>query len=108
MRSDRADKTTALGWFALLLLTLLSPIALVGQRTAPIKILDRCTGTIYATPFLTMGGFSTGNEQGLLGPAFHPAYANTGLFCVNSTASNRATGDLYIADVGLNWLWADA
>ncbi len=64
---------------------------IVEQHTGRIKILDRGTGTINATPFLTVGGLSTGNEQGLLGLAFHPDYANNGFFYVNFTASNRAT-----------------
>ena len=43
-------------------------------------------GTVLATPFLSLVGKVTlGNEQGLLGVAFHPDYATNGYFYVNYT-----------------------
>jgi hypothetical protein len=36
---------------------------------------------------LELSGLATGNEQGFLGLAFHPDYANNGLFYVNFTAT---------------------
>jgi glucose/arabinose dehydrogenase len=56
---------------------------IVEQHTGAIKILDLQAGVVNAQPFLTVGGLSTGDEQGLLGMAFHPNYANNGLFYVN-------------------------
>lgn len=49
-----------------------------------IKILDLNSGSL--TTFLTIPGVSTGDEQGVLGLAFHPNYASNGLFYVNVTA----------------------
>jgi len=44
-------------------------------------------GVVEPVPFLDISGKvdSTGNEQGLLGIAFHPQYASNGLFFVNYT-----------------------
>ena len=64
---------------------------LVEQHTGRIKILDLTTGMIAATPFLDIDGLMMGNEQGLLGLAFHPDYATNGLFFVNLTASGGGT-----------------
>ena len=58
---------------------------IVEQRsgsTGRIKILNLNTGTVNATPFLSISGLSTGSEQGLLGLAFHPNYQKNGLFYV--------------------------
>mgnify|MGYP003328768156 FL=1 len=48
------------------------------------------------TPFLNIGGrvLSEGNEQGLLGLAFHPNYEDNGYFYVNYTDNN---GDTVVA-----------
>lgn len=43
------------------------------------------------TPFLSIAVNSIGNEQGLLGLAFHPDYANNGFFFVNYTQPDRST-----------------
>jgi glucose/arabinose dehydrogenase len=53
-------------------------------------------GTLLSPPFLDIRPRvgSQGNEQGLLGLAFHPAYAQNGLFYVNYTDLN---GDSVIA-----------
>jgi glucose/arabinose dehydrogenase len=55
------------------------------QTTGQIKILNRTTGTINPSPYLTIAGVSTVSEQGLLGLAFHPDYASNGHFYVNYT-----------------------
>lgn len=65
------------------------------QRTGRVKILDLNTGTVAATPFLELGGLSTGNEQGLLGFAFDPDYATNGFVYVNVTTSADG-GDTHI------------
>lgn len=61
------------------------------EKTGGIKILNLNTGTVNPTPFLNIGGVSTGSEQGLLGLAFHPDYANNGLFYVNFTDTTGTT-----------------
>ncbi len=65
-------------------------IFIVEQRTGStgrVRIYDLTTNTLLATPFLSVTGVATGSEQGLLGLAFHPDYANNGHFFVNYTAS---------------------
>ena len=59
----------------------------VEQHTGMIRVLNLDDNTIEATPFLDLGGLATGNEQGLLGLAFHPDYANNGQFYVSLTPS---------------------
>jgi glucose/arabinose dehydrogenase len=74
-----------------------SPVAIVNagdsrlfvvQRGGLIRILNS-TGTINATPFLTLTSSTiiSGGERGLLGLAFHPNYATNGRFYVNYTRS---------------------
>jgi glucose/arabinose dehydrogenase len=46
----------------------------IAQRGGAIRILDLNTGTLQATPFLTMTGLSLSGEGGFLGMAFHPDY----------------------------------
>ena len=48
---------------------------IVEQHTGRIKILRLATGSVDPTPFLQITGLPTGNEQGLLGLAFHPQFA---------------------------------
>jgi glucose/arabinose dehydrogenase len=49
-------------------------------------------GTVLPTPFLDISGrISSGGERGLLGLAFHPAYAQNGRFFVNYTDPNGHT-----------------
>ena len=70
-------------------------IFIVEQRsgsTGRIRIFNLDSGTLNATAFLSLS-VSTSSEQGLLGLAFHPNYAQNGYFYVNYTASN---GDTYI------------
>jgi glucose/arabinose dehydrogenase len=59
------------------------------QKTGNIKILDLNTQTVAAQPFLTIPAnelLTNGFEQGLLGLAFHPNYAQNGKFYVSYTA----------------------
>lgn len=63
----------------------------VEQHTGNIRIFDRGTNSLLATPFLNVTGLSTGNEQGLLGLAFDPGYAANGRFFVNYTDSGGTT-----------------
>ena len=68
-------------------------IFIVEQRsgsTGRIRVFDRTTNSLLSTPFLSMT-VSTGSEQGLLGMAFHPDYANNGYFFVNYTNSSGTT-----------------
>lgn len=68
-----------------------------------IRIFDRSTNTLLPTPFLRIPVSQSG-EQGLLGLAFHPDYANNGRFYVNYTAPNtfvdeyRVSSDPNLAD----------
>jgi glucose/arabinose dehydrogenase len=83
----------------------------VEQHTGRILILDISTGAVKAQPFLDIPGsqLATGNEQGLLGLAFHPDYASNGRFYVYLTRSDgdvevrayqRSTSDPDMADPG--------
>jgi glucose/arabinose dehydrogenase len=51
---------------------------------AQIKILNLATGTINATPFLTINPVATGGEQGVLSLAFDPNYGTNRRFFVFS------------------------
>jgi glucose/arabinose dehydrogenase len=79
-------------------------IFVVEQHTGEIRIIDLTDGSINATPFLTVTGLSTGNEQGLLGLAFHPDYGVNGYFYAYFTdpSSNvvryQVSGDPDVAD----------
>ena len=56
-----------------------------------IRVFDRTTNTLLATPFLTVtvaGGTSVSDERGLLGLAFDPGYAKNGQFYVYHTGTN--------------------
>jgi glucose/arabinose dehydrogenase len=55
------------------------------QHTGRVRIIDTATRSVLPTPFLTVPTVSTGAEQGLLGLAFHPDYAQNGLFFTNRT-----------------------
>jgi len=59
-----------------------------------IKILKN--GTVLPKPFLTTAPLSTGNEQGLLGLAFPPDFATSGVFYINYTVGG-GTGDTRLA-----------
>lgn len=63
----------------------------VVEQGGKIKIIQP-DGTVNSTPFLNISGqVSNGSEQGLLGLAFHPDYANNGYFYVNYTNTNGNT-----------------
>lgn len=57
------------------------------QQQGIIRIYDVDTDTLLTTPFLDIQSLvdDGGNEQGLLGLAFHPNYDTNGLFFVNYT-----------------------
>jgi len=82
-------------------------VAEQGQAgTARIKIVELATGTVRATPFLTLTGVDAHDERGLLGLAFHPDYAVNGYFYVylsNAPTSNvirryQVSSDANVAD----------
>lgn len=64
------------------------------EKMGRIRIIQ--DGQLLETPFLDISDHvgSSGNEQGLLGLAFHPQYAQSGRFFVNYTDKN---GDTVIA-----------
>ncbi|HEX6884700.1 MAG TPA: PQQ-dependent sugar dehydrogenase [Planctomycetota bacterium] len=70
----------------------------VVEQRGRILILDLNTLTVDPVPFLDIDSrvIGTGNERGLLGLAFHPDYANNGLFYVNY--SRNADGDTIVAE----------
>ena len=57
-----------------------------------IRVYDLNSETLLATPFLVIRNVDTGNEQGLLGLAFDPDYANNGYFYVNYNPNNGSIG----------------
>lgn len=59
------------------------------STSGAVRIYDYTTGSL--TTFLTIPNVATGNEQGVLGMAFHPNYASNGLFYVNLTATGGQT-----------------
>jgi glucose/arabinose dehydrogenase len=64
----------------------------VVEQPGRIKVIDE--GVVLPVPFLDITGRvdSTGNEQGLLGLAFHPDYAENGHFYVNYTYDPPGSG----------------
>ena len=67
-------------------------IFILEQHAGRIRVMDLKTNTIAPTPFLQIGNLATGNEQGLLGMAFHPDYTSNGLFYVNITVTGGSFG----------------
>ncbi len=63
------------------------------QKNGEIRILNLATGTLNATPFLTLTGLAVGGEQGLLGMAFDPNYVANGKFYLNFTVPGGAFGN---------------
>ncbi|MBK5286821.1 MAG: PQQ-dependent sugar dehydrogenase, partial [Bacteroidia bacterium] len=61
----------------------------INERTGRIRIMDRTTGVVNPLPFLdiTSRVISGYNEQGLLGLAFDPDYANNGYFYIDYTGT---------------------
>lgn len=62
------------------------------EQAGKIKIIE-ASGTVKETPFLDISNIVNdgGNEQGLLGLAFHPNYEINGYFYINYTAANGST-----------------
>jgi len=58
-------------------------IGTIGQ----IRLLNLPSHTLNATPYLQVTPVATGNEEGLLGLAFHPSFATNGFFYVYYTNS---------------------
>jgi glucose/arabinose dehydrogenase len=63
------------------------------EKVGRIRIINRITGAVTVTPFLNITSRvgSSGNEQGLLGLAFHPDYATNGYFYVDYTNLSGST-----------------
>jgi glucose/arabinose dehydrogenase len=61
----------------------------VEQHVGRIRILEN--GKPLPAPFFTIKDLSKGNEQGLLGLAFHPKYATNGKLYVHYTAKDDST-----------------
>jgi len=63
------------------------------EKPGRIFIYNIKTGSLNASPFLNITGLVNdgGNEQGLLGLAFHPDYQNNGYFYVNYTDNSGDT-----------------
>lgn len=78
------------------------------EKVGRIRIIEN--GVVRSAPFLDISGpvRSTANEQGLLGLAFPPDYASSGLFYVYYT-SDAGSGDTVVAEysVGANRNVAD-
>ena len=68
------------------------------EQAGVVKILNTGTGILNAEPFLDLSTRidSAGNEQGLLGLAFHPGYADSGFFYVNYTRDPGPGQDLTV------------
>ena len=64
----------------------------VVEQAGRIRVISN--GALLTTPFLNITGRvdDTGNEQGLLGLAFHPNYASNGYFYVNYTYDPPGSG----------------
>src|SRR5258705_1185056 len=71
----------------------------VVEKVGRIRIIDRNTGVMNPVSFLNITSRvrSSGNEQGLLGLAFHPDYATNGYFYVFYTTYNGVNGDNVVA-----------
>lgn len=61
------------------------------EGTGRIRVLQLAGRRLVVDPFLEVDGISVGNEQGLLGLAFHPNFGANGLFYVNLTAADNST-----------------
>lgn len=62
------------------------------EKGGAIRILDLNSGTVLATPFVTVPDVFNSNERGLLGLAFHPNFANNGLFYTSYSKTGGAFG----------------
>jgi glucose/arabinose dehydrogenase len=61
----------------------------VVEQRGEIRVIEN--GVIATQPFFTIGDLSDGNEEGLLGLAFHPKFATNGKLYVNYTSADMAT-----------------
>jgi glucose/arabinose dehydrogenase len=59
------------------------------EQRGRIRIFEN--GALAKDPFFTIGDLSDGNEEGLLGLAFHPDFAKNGRIFVNYTSRDMAT-----------------
>jgi glucose/arabinose dehydrogenase len=66
-------------------------VCILEQHTGRIKLFDVFSHTLHPTPFLELIDLSVGNEQGLLGLAFHPGYSSNGFLFVNYTDRDGRT-----------------
>lgn len=64
------------------------------QQPGIIQVFDQNSAQLLGTPFLDITSLvdDAGNEQGLLGLAFHPDYENNGFFYVNYTSDPPGAG----------------
>jgi glucose/arabinose dehydrogenase len=67
------------------------------QHTGRIRIIDLASKTVKSTPFMIVTNLLTGNEQGLLGLAFHPNFASNGFFYINQVSRGGAAGKTEIS-----------
>jgi len=70
-------------------------------NTGRVRVFDLDTNTLLPDAFLEVT-VSTASEQGLLGLAFHPDYANNGKFYINYTASGDTFIDEYTVSADPN------
>ena len=68
------------------------------EQDGVIRILNTDSNSVNPAPFLDISARikSTGNEQGLLGLAFHPDYASNGFFYLNYTRDPGPGSDLTV------------
>ena len=60
------------------------------EQPGAIRIINS-DNTVNGTPFISISVNDSGNEQGLLGLAFHPDYATNGFFYVHYTRNNGSS-----------------
>jgi len=65
------------------------------SASAAIRILDLNTGSLLATPYLTITDIDNRGEGGLLGMAFHPDYQTNGKFYVYLTAADSIADTIF-------------
>lgn len=71
----------------------------IAERGGAIRILNLETGSLVATPFLSMSGVSTDGEGGFLGLAFHPNYSNVGMPGYGKFYVNVTTGSTTVTHI---------
>lgn len=65
--------------------------------TGRVRIVNLATNTVLPTPFVSVPGLATGNEQGLLGICFHPNYAQNGYLYLNYVRGTQTVIERYTA-----------